>query len=60
MSSQDKGKAPSKNVRDGIDNYCDFLVKQEQKKQQEILDLISDKTSSSAKKPKDNKPPRSK
>jgi hypothetical protein len=60
MASHNKGKAPSQNVRNDIDNYCDFLVKQEQKKQKEILDLISDKTRSSTNKPKDNKPKRSK
>lgn len=56
MSSQDRGKEPSKSVKKDIDNYCDFLQKQEKKKEKEIAELISDKQSSSKPKATDRTP----
>jgi hypothetical protein len=50
-SHNNKGKEHSQNVKKDIDNYCDFLQKQEKKKEKEIADLISDKQNSSNKSP---------
>lgn len=56
MSSQNRGKEHSSSVKKDIDNYCDFLQKQEKKKEKEIADLISDKQNSSNNRSSDKTP----
>ena len=48
MDKKESGQEPPPHLKKDINNYCDFLLQQEQTKQHEIAKFVASKNSSSS------------